>query len=364
MKHSVIKLFAFLLLAFFTFFQPVSAVETSPETARNREPVRGVWITVTDSKVLYSRQNIAAAMEKLKTLGINNAYVVVWRQGRTVYPSNVMKKLTGIEIQEDMKGRDPLQECIKEGHKRGIKVHAWFEFGFASSYQDNGGILLKIHPDWACIGKDGKPVVKNGFYWMNSLNPEVQNLMTSLFSEVVEKYKVDGVQGDDRLPAMPVEGGYDSVTSALYEKETGKKPPSDFREAEWVQWRSDRLTLYMETLSKTLRKIKPEIIISSSPSIYPWSRDEYLQDWICWVEKGYVDYACPQIYRRNFADYKKEMDSLFDEYLAAPYHDRIFPGLLLKVGKYRAEKDLIDSMIKENRNRGVEGEVYFFYEGL
>jgi hypothetical protein len=34
------------------------------------------------------------------------------------------------------------------------------------------------------------------------------------------------------------------------------------------------------------------------------------------------------------------------------------------VGKYKATAELIDSMIKENRRRGIEGEVYFFYEGL
>jgi uncharacterized lipoprotein YddW (UPF0748 family) len=44
-----------------------------------------------------------------------------------------------------------------------------------------------------------------------------------LFLEVATKYSVAAVQGDDCLPAMPSEGGYDSKTTALYASEFGKK---------------------------------------------------------------------------------------------------------------------------------------------
>ena len=36
-----------------------------------------------------------------------------------------------------------------------------------------------------------------------------------------------------------------------------------------------------------------------APSIYPWSEEEYLQDWPTWMQKGYVDLVCPQVYRYN-----------------------------------------------------------------
>ena len=37
--------------------------------------------------------------------------------------------------------------------------------------------------------------------------------------EVVKNYDIDGIQGDDRLPAMPAEGGYDAYTRNAYQKE-------------------------------------------------------------------------------------------------------------------------------------------------
>ncbi|MEZ4763882.1 MAG: hypothetical protein R3C26_12095 [Calditrichia bacterium] len=31
--------------------------------------------------------------------------------------------------------------------------------------------------------------------------------------------------------------------------------------------------------------------------VYPWSFDEYLQDWPNWLKNGYADEIIPQIYR-------------------------------------------------------------------
>ena len=36
--------------------------------------------------------------------------------------------------------------------------------------------------------------------------------MISLFKEVINNYNVDGVQGDDRLPALPSISGYQPYT--------------------------------------------------------------------------------------------------------------------------------------------------------
>ena len=52
----------------------------------------------------------------------------------------------------------------------------------------------------------------------------------SLIMEVVEKYDIEGVQGDDRLPAMPSLAGYDNYTSALFKAKYGKAPPTDYNE--------------------------------------------------------------------------------------------------------------------------------------
>ena len=43
---------------------------------------------------------------------------------------------------------NPLQILIQESHKRGIKVIGWFEYGFATSYndlQEESSINISLH---------------------------------------------------------------------------------------------------------------------------------------------------------------------------------------------------------------------------
>jgi len=328
-------------------------------------PVRGVWITATDSEVLSSRENIARAMERCRAMGLTDVFVTVWIQGKTLYRSAHMNEAFYLPVHERYRGRDPLAECVQEGHKRHLRVHAWFEYGFASSYGDGGGHLLRRHPAWTALTAERKAVVKNGFYWMNGIHPDVQNLLTILFHEVVSSCAVDGVQGDDRLPALPVEGGYDEYTKALYASEhEGKAPPLDCREPEWIKWRCSKLNLFLARLSASVRKANPRCMVSMAPSIYPWSRDEYLQDWPAWLGEGTVDFICPQVYRRKIEEYMKEFNYMLDEVLPPRLHGMLFPGVLVKIGKYRAPDRFRQKVVEEHRKRGISGEVYFFYEGL
>ena len=40
--------------------------------------------------------------------------------------------------------------------------------------------------------------------WWNALHPGPQKFLLELIEEVVTRYDIDGIQGDDRLPAMPL----------------------------------------------------------------------------------------------------------------------------------------------------------------
>ncbi len=45
-------------------------------------------------------------------------------------------------------------------------------------------------------------------------------------------------------------------------------------------------------------------------------------------------------------------------------HHKVFPGILLRVGDYYASDTLLRQNIAENRKWGIQGEVFFYYEGL
>jgi uncharacterized lipoprotein YddW (UPF0748 family) len=345
----------------------VGAHETpSAPKKKPAEAIRGVWLTNVASDALYSQENIKKAVEKSASMGFNTIFVVTYNGGYTTYPSTVMKNFTGTTIDPDFKGRDPLKELIDEAHKHEIKVFAWFEFGFASSHKDaTGGSIIQKNPNWASRDVDGKITEKNDFQWLNPFHPEVQQYITSLIFEVVDNYEVDGIQGDDRLPALPSNGGYSDYTVNLYKSENGgQSPPTYAKDYGWVKWRSDKLTSFLKQLVDSLRHSKPSLIISMAPSIYPWSEENYLQNWPKWLEMGLVDLMIPQVYRYNIEAYKHEMDKIYQEQVSSNNHFRVYPGVLLQVDDYNPTEAFLHEMIDYNRSKGTDGEVYFFYEGI
>jgi uncharacterized lipoprotein YddW (UPF0748 family) len=282
-----------------------------------------------------------------------------------MYPSPVVEKYIGIKQDTVYKDFDPIKEIIDQGHKAGIKVIGWFEYGFAYEYNDSASLWLRKYPHWAGRDVNGKLLQKNGFYWWNSLHPEVQGFMTELLLDFVKRYDADGIQGDDRLPAMPSEGGYDTYTKSIYANENGGAvPPEDAKNASWLQWRAEKLNTYIKNLYSKIKAQKRNYIVSWAPSIFPWSKEQYLQDWPAWLNGGYADEILPQCYRYDISAYEKIVKELHSQ-VKPEQKSKILPGVLIGLGDgYQIKQDLLEQMIQINRKYGFNGECTFYYEGL
>lgn len=327
--------------------------------------IRGIWITNTDSKVLTTQQRIAEALDFLADTGFNVIFPVVWNKGYTLYPSQVMREKFGIEIDERYRNRNPLAEIITEAKRVGIQVIPWFEYGLMSSYNQNGGHLLAKQPAWAARDSSGNLLKKNNFEWMNTFDQEVQEFFLSLIQEVVKNYAIDGVQCDDHF-ALPSEGGYDQKTVALYRQQFNQEPPQNHKDWQWLRWRADRVTDFLARLYQEVKRINPDLVVSLSPSPYKWGLIEYLQDMKTWVDRKVVDWVHPQLYRRDFNSYRRLVDQLVAQQFTSQQLAGVFPGILLvnRGTAYRISPDHLFQVIAYNRSVGIQGEVFFFYEGL
>ncbi|QDT68552.1 hypothetical protein MalM25_14750 [Planctomycetes bacterium MalM25] len=331
------------------------------------EPVRGVWLASVGSESIASHEGLAEVVANCKRVGINTIFVVTWNRGVTLYPSELMRREFGVAIDPRLAGRDPLAELIELAHAADIRVVAWFEFGFSCSYQKpDGGALLERRPGWAALDRDGKLVSRNGFQWMNAFDPEVQDFLLAMLKEVVTRYDVDGVQGDDRLPALPNTGGYDPLTVSLYAKEhQGAAPPDDPTDPEWTQWRADRLSRFVERAYHELKAIDPKLCVSWSPSVYPWSKENYLQDWPRWLREGWGDLFCPQVYRKDLDSYRQTLRALAENQVPPELRSKVAPGVLIALADgYDLPSEHVRQMVEINREMGFQGEVFFYYDGL
>lgn len=333
-----------------------------------RDILRGVWVSNVGSDVLSSKSNITECVNICKELGINTIFLVTYNNGKTQYRSDVMREYFGVEIDPVFGNRDPLAEMIEAAKPLGIKVVAWFEYGFASVYGDNtGGPIVAKYPEWASRDVNGKITEKNNFYWLDAFNPDVQEFVKRLMVEVVKKYPdISGVQGDDRLPALASNGGYNAMVTSLYKKETGNNVPSNFSDAQWLKWRADKLSDYCEFIFKHIKSVGGKYMVSWSPSPYSWSLQNYLQDWPEWIRRGACDHIHPQLYRTSFNDYKTVFDQNLGHMSAFASKELIFsPGILVGIGSGDSiTPEILDQILAYNRGQGIKGETFFYYERI
>jgi len=334
------------------------------------EKIRGIKLTNVDSQGMKSKANLQKVVNDCLEIGLNTIFVCVWNNTYTLYPSSYMEQMFGEKVHPDFANRDVLEELLELTNGKGIDVFAWMEYGFAAKWGDpaTGGRLLQQKPEWASRDIDGNIASENGFQWMDPFNPDVQNFMINLIKEVSTKYKIKGVICCDRLPALPVRGGYNQYIRTLYKSETGFDVPTDFKESKWVKWRADKLTIFQSRLYDQMKTIRPDIVMAFSPSPYLWSLENYLQDWEQWIKNGKVDFILPQLYRFSLSDYKYEVDKNYTNLgvlnLLKDKKLQFAPAMILNTGStYVSESDLRE-MLLYNRSRGFKGEAFFFYGAL
>ncbi|MEI7207055.1 glycoside hydrolase family 10 protein [Pectobacterium carotovorum] len=371
MKKPVVLIAAALLLVSCASKPPSSLVTPLPpakqplpaKSQQNKDPMRGVWLATVSrldwppvasvnvsspaSRITQQQDALKGKLDKLKSLGINTVFFQVKPDGTALWPSKILPwsdMLTG-NIGEEP-GYDPLQFMLDEAHKRGMKVHAWFNpyrvsvntksatvTELNSTLSQNPASVFVLHRDWIRTAGD-RFVLDPGI-------PEARSWITSIVAEVVAHYPIDGVQFDDYFYA-------ESSGSMLNDGETFKKYGQGFGSK--ADWRRHNTQLLIEQVSRTIKQLKPEVEFGVSPAGVWRNRshdaagsdtrgaaayDEAYADTRLWVQQGLLDYIAPQIYwpfARDAARYDVLAKWWAD--VVKPTNTRLYIGVALyKVGE-------------------------------
>ncbi|QIR41053.1 family 10 glycosylhydrolase [Tolypothrix sp. PCC 7910] len=341
---------------------PLNA-QTPPARSLATE-LRGVWLTNIDSDVLFERDRLKKSLQRLSELNFNTVYPTVWNWGYTLYPSQVAAKVIGrsLDPTPGLQGRDMLKEVVEEGHKKGLTVIPWFEFGFMAPADSQ---LAKRYPQWLTNRSNGTRIVKEGTHdrvWLSPFRPDVQQFMQDLIVEIVKNYNIDGIQFDDHF-GLPSELGYDPYTVALYKKEHGGRAPSrDFKDPEWVAWRANKITDYMKRVFTAIKAVKKDCIVSVAPNPQRFSYDFFLADWQKWERLGLVEDLVLQIYRDDLSRFIRELE--YPEVKAARSHIPVSIGILSGLKGKSISMQQIQTQVQKVRDRNFAGVSFFFYETL
>lgn len=277
--------------------------------AQQRNLMRGAWLTTIDNIDWPSRKGLSINEQQSELNGIldflqernfNTIFFQIRPSADAFYQSSFEPwsiYLTGEQGLDP--GWDPLAFAIEEAHKRKMKLHAWLNpyravqniYGAPVS----PGHITKTHPEWF-ITYGRQKLFNPGL-------PEVWQYIVNVVAEIAGKYDVDGIHMDDyfypyRQPGKPFP---DQTTYMQFQ-----------RGLSLDDWRRSNVDTVIHMIHDTLRQLKPGLAFGISPfgvwrnnSVDPRGSatragqtnfDDLYADILKWLERGWIDYAAPQLY--------------------------------------------------------------------
>ena len=292
--------------------------------------VRGMWLdrgTIVKAK---SKADLVEVFDRMAIAGINTIFFETLNASYTIYPSQVAPQQNPL-----VKGWDPLQAAIELAHERGMELHAWV-WTFAAVNQRHNTILglprnylgpvLSRHPEWGITDHEGSRFhYSSGKVFLDPANPEVQDYLLSLVTEIATDYDVDGIHLDYirypfQSPTGKISYGYGIAAREQFKEQTGYDPidlnPYHPLWSEWTRFRSEQVDNFVALASQSLKQLRPELTLSTA--VFPMPKRERLQKiqqhWEKWVGKEWIDLLIPMTYAKDSERLHSLTDPLLDEF--------------------------------------------------
>ena len=272
---------------------------------------KGVWIRPS----YHNMEEIVSVLDRIAEAGINNIFIETYYHGQTIFPSRTMEEYGFIKQNPEYAGFDPLRIWITEAHRRGIKVHIWFESFYVGNKppETNPKYILSVKPEWANYQKRNADsetipysVSEHNGYFIDPANPDVQAFLYNLIDEIILRYRPDGINLDYiRYPQSLAPNysnydqsnwGYTKYAREEFEKMYGVDPIElTTKDPLWYQWKMYRASKVTEFVKRIGRLAKMNRVTTTAV-IFPniqMAYDTKLQDWKNWSMNEYIDGFTP-----------------------------------------------------------------------
>ncbi|MHB1688524.1 MAG: glycoside hydrolase family 10 protein [Ignavibacteriaceae bacterium] len=329
---------------------------------------RGVWIATVRNLDWPSSNNLTTTEQKaqlisildsLKTVGINAVIFQVRSEYDAMYNSSIEPWsywLTGAQGKPPNPFYDPLQFVIKEAHKRGMELQAWFNPYRAvitnSAYKAAQNHVTVNHPDWVVTYGDSK-ILNPGL-------PQVRNYVVSVIMDVVRRYDIDGVHLDDYFYPYP------KGNLAFNDEAVFKKYHYGFTDKD--DWRRNNVNLLIKMVHDSIQAVKPYVKFGVSPfgiwksGVPPGitgfsSYNKIYSDGVYWLKNHLIDYIAPQLYW-SFGG-KQDYEKLMQWWASKTYGRHLYVGLAAFKINSLGVSELLNQIRTGRNNSDVEGNILF-----
>jgi uncharacterized lipoprotein YddW (UPF0748 family) len=373
------KSFLLIPFLFMLFGNAFAQISTEP-----KREFRGVWLaTVTNidwpsnprAPSDTQKKELIDILDAHQQTGINTIIFQIRPAADALYAKSRepwSQWLTGKQGLAPNPAFDPLDVAVKEAHKRGMELHAWFNPYRATMSPNESGLspnhITRLKPEWF-LTYGGTKVFNPGL-------PEVREYIVKVLLDVVDNYDIDGVHMDDYFYPYQIAGQKikDSATFAKYNN--GIVNIDD--------WRRNNVDQLIKMLTDSIHKHKPRMKFGISPfGIWknimrdPEGSDthggdsfyELYADTRKWVKNGWVDYINPQLYwpiGNGPADFVK----LLNWWSLNTYDKHLYIGqAAYRVNergnvRFKNPAQIPDQMRLLRKNPRVQGSVFFSSKSL
>lgn len=299
----------------------------------NTEELRGVWVT----RWTYSSEaDVAAMMQELDDAGFNAVFFQVRGEFDAYYRSSHEPWAKGLSgtLGEDP-GWDPLEVAVREGHERGLEVHAWintFTLWKGKTPPKSVGIphALEAHPDWVLPGS------KPNDHYVFADPPKARAHIQKVAADIDRRYDIDGLHLD-------------------YVRYPSEKAGDGPRE------------VHVEMTVAAVRDVVEAPVTAAVWGIHTdrwdWNVSEglgdYAQDSHGMLQDGLMDAAVPMIYwpRTEVPGERLDFHTLVDDHVSNRHGRHVYAGISAEKLSYEEMVACIESA----REQGAQGVVLFEY---
>ncbi len=342
-----------------------------------KDEFKGVWLRPTEK----TPAEIAKTLDKVKKYGLETVFLETYYQGKTIFPSETLAKY-GVQPQRpEFIGFDPLQIWVEEAHKRGLKIHIWFQTYYAGpeNPMNNPMNVISVYPKWANVTKmkynSPTPVASlsehNG-YFIDPANPEVQTYLLTLLEEIITRYKPDGINLDYIRYPQSISAkfsGYELSNWGYTEyarnefKQAMNVDPVDIKYGTalwdaWAKYRQNKITCFVFKAKQLTSKYNIPLTAVIFPDRYK-SMEVKMQDWKTWSDNNYVNGFTPLILT---CDRDTAVYLINDIRINSKQNTKIYPGLFVTF--MNGNPDDLLRQIHESRKLKTSGIVLFDYAHL
>ena len=345
-KKQSVKLIIFILFIW------LAAVTLSAE-------IRAMWVTAWE---LTTPAKIDSVVTFARVHGIKQIMIHCRYRGDALYyPNRIFDLYPNPEPVSYILGEehfDPLAYMLNAVWGHEIEVHAWVTvFVVTPRVMDrvSADHIYFEKPYWITSDFRGKIMATDSYEgaYLDPGIPDVHDYLMNVFRDLVVNYPVDGIHLDYiRYPDSQF--GHSPGALANYKRE------SSDGETNFHDWRSEQVTRFVRRLYAEMKYINSDLIVSAAVfSNLDRAKERYSQDWIRWLDQGYLDYAYMMAYSVDDDVIREELKRVLS------HKDKIVVGLRAWSEENRPyHPDFLVSKIGIARKKGFAGIALFSYNGL